>query len=156
MGVFSKLLKKEKQNNMDFHINPYDSPELKEVFDAMINGLTSFAIGEFIKSFYIDIPGVVESAGDNGYNIDEEFEDGIFKDVQSLLEKSTDNYKKDYGPFLWPSIIAVLIEKFNLNVKDVAIRNKIDTTTKSIMNTIQEELKTIDIESLKGDSNGTE
>jgi hypothetical protein len=153
MGIFSKLSKKKKEND-NFHINPNDSPELKEAFDAMINELTSFAIGEFIKSFYIDIPGVVESAGDNGYNIDEEFEYGIFKDVQSLLEKSTDNYKKDYGKFLWPSIVAVLIERFNLNMKDVAIRNKIDTTTKSIMNVILEGLKTIDTESLKGESNG--
>ena len=145
MGILSKL----KKNNRVV-INPNINPELKKSFDAMVNTLTSITIGEFIKAFYIDIPGVIEPAENCMYRIDEAFEEGIYKDIHDILEKKTNNYKKDYSPYLWPAISTVLIEKFNLNMKDIAIVEKVRNTVQGTMGIIASELKDIE-----GELNGT-
>lgn len=150
MGILSKFKKQNKKNN-EFVINPNINPELKKSFYGMIDTLTSITIGEFIKAFYIDIPGVIEPAENGMYRIDEVFEESIFKDIHDILEKKTNNYKKDYSPYLWPAISIVLIEKFNLNTKDIAIVEKVKNTVQTTMNIVMTELKDTDIE---GEING--
>lgn len=148
MGILSKFKKQNKKNG--FVINPNINPELKKAFDGMVNVLTTITIIEFVKAFYIDIPGVIEPAENCMYRIDEAFEENIFKDIHDTLEKKTNNYKKDYSPYLWPAISTVLIEKFNLNMKDVAIVEKVKNTVQTTMNIVMTELKDIE-----GEINGS-